>query len=158
MRHRQALENVGALLCPPQEEGSAAANDVLAMFDEQRQHPLESQRARLPINQGNVHDVEVGLQRRVLVELVDDHIFIGVFAFSSVNKGELEVDLLFRSWSTTIPMAFSLVFGLGFMFGLACTALWALRLVNERRTLKRSLKVSESEVSSLRNLPLTDAD
>ena len=85
-------------------------------------------------------------------------IFIGVFAFSSVNTGEIEVDLLFRSVTTTVPVAFSLVFGLGFVFGLACTALWAFRLVNERRTLKRSLKVSESEVSSLRNLPLTDAD
>ena len=85
-------------------------------------------------------------------------IFIAVMAFSSVNSGEIEVDLLFRSVTTSIPLAFALVFALGWLFGLACTALWAFRLVNERRTLKRSLKVSESEVSSLRNLPLTDAD
>ncbi len=32
------------------------------------------------------------------------------------------------------------------------------RLIRERRTLKRSLHMSESEVSSLRNLPLSDAD
>ena len=85
-------------------------------------------------------------------------IFIAVMAFSSVNSGEIEVDLLFRSVTTSIPLGFALVFALGWLFGLACTALWAFRLVNERRTLKRSLKVSESEVSSLRNLPLTDAD
>ncbi len=85
-------------------------------------------------------------------------IFIAVMAFSSVNSGEIEVDLLFRSVTTSVPLAFALVFALGWLFGLACTALWAFRLVNERRTLKRSLKVSESEVSSLRNLPLTDAD
>ena len=85
-------------------------------------------------------------------------LFIGVLAFSSVNTGEIEVDLLYRTVPTTIPIAFSVVFGLGFIFGLACTALWAFKLVNERRTLKRSLKVSESEVTSLRNLPLTDAD
>jgi hypothetical protein len=36
--------------------------------------------------------------------------------------------------------------------------LYALRLVNERRILRRALRVSESEVSSLRNLPLSDAD
>jgi len=35
---------------------------------------------------------------------------------------------------------------------------WALRLLNDRRSLRRSLRVSESEVSSLRNLPLNDAD
>ncbi len=85
-------------------------------------------------------------------------IVVAVFAFSSVNTGEIEVDLLFRSVTTTVPVAFTVVFAFGFLFGLACTALWALRMVNERRTLKRSLKVSESEVSSLRNLPLTDAD
>lgn len=85
-------------------------------------------------------------------------IFIAVMAFSSVNSTEIEVDLLFRSVTTSIPLAFALVFALGWLFGLACTALWAFQLVNERRTLKRSLKVSESEVSSLRNLPLTDAD
>ena len=85
-------------------------------------------------------------------------IVVAVFAFSSVNTGEIEVDLLFQSYTTSIPVAFTVVFALGWLFGLACTALWAFRLVNERRTLKRSLKVSESEVSSLRNLPLTDAD
>ncbi len=85
-------------------------------------------------------------------------IVIAVFAFSSVNTGEIEVDLLFRSVTTSIPVAFTIAFALGWLFGLACMALWAFRLVNERRSLKRSLRVSESEVSSLRNLPLTDAD
>jgi hypothetical protein len=32
------------------------------------------------------------------------------------------------------------------------------RLINERRRLRRALRNSESEVSSLRNLPLADAD
>jgi hypothetical protein len=32
------------------------------------------------------------------------------------------------------------------------------RLINERRTLRRALRMSESEVTSLRNLPLSDAD
>jgi hypothetical protein len=36
--------------------------------------------------------------------------------------------------------------------------LYALKLVNERRALRRALRISESEVSSLRNLPLSDAD
>ncbi len=94
----------------------------------------------------------------ILWVIVIAAIVVAVFAFSSVNTGEIEVDLLFRSVTTSIPVAFTVVFALGWLFGLACTALWAFRLVNERRTLKRSLKVSESEVSSLRNLPLTDAD
>ena len=123
----------------------------------------------------------MNIVKYILWVIVIAAIVVAVFAFSSVNTGEIEVDLLFRSVTTSIPVAFTVVFALGwlfglactaltsrkahnavhalgFFFGLACTALWAFRLVNERRTLKRSLKVSESEVSSLRNLPLTDAD
>jgi len=44
------------------------------------------------------------------------------------------------------------------VFGLLCTTVFILRLVNERRQLRRSLRHSESEVSSLRSLPLADAD
>jgi len=33
-----------------------------------------------------------------------------------------------------------------------------LKLLNERRVLRRALRLTESEVSSLRNLPLSDAD
>jgi hypothetical protein len=36
--------------------------------------------------------------------------------------------------------------------------LYALRIASERRNLRRALRISESEVSSLRNLPLSDAD
>jgi hypothetical protein len=36
--------------------------------------------------------------------------------------------------------------------------LYALKLVNERRGLRRSLRNTETEVSTLRNLPLSDAD
>jgi uncharacterized membrane protein YciS (DUF1049 family) len=81
-----------------------------------------------------------------------------MFAFASVNSGEIDVDLLFSSVTTSIPVAFTVTFAIGWLFGLLCTALWAMRLVRERRQLRRSLKLSESEVSSLRNLPLTDAD
>ena len=43
-------------------------------------------------------------------------------------------------------------------FGVLSIGFYALKLVNERRILRRSLKMRESEVSSLRNLPLSDAD
>ena len=46
----------------------------------------------------------------------------------------------------------------GWVFGLLCTVVFILRLVNERRQLRRKLRQSESEVTSLRNLPIADAD
>jgi hypothetical protein len=37
-------------------------------------------------------------------------------------------------------------------------SIFTFRLVNERRRLRRALRNSQSEVSSLRNLPLANAD
>ncbi|HNP36401.1 MAG TPA: hypothetical protein PKK10_11160 [Woeseiaceae bacterium] len=81
-----------------------------------------------------------------------------MFVFASANSGYIEVDLLFARVKTSIPVAFAVTVAIGWMFGLLCTAIWALRLVNERRALRRALRLSESEVSSLRKLPLNDAD
>jgi putative membrane protein len=50
------------------------------------------------------------------------------------------------------------VFVFGWAFGLLCTSMFIIRLINERRQLRRKLRQSEAEVSSLRNLPLVDAD
>lgn len=97
------------------------------------------------------------LKRTILVLVV---IVIGVamFAFTSVNTGAIAVDLLFTQVETSIPVAFSIAFAVGWLFGLLCLSVWAIKLVNERRALKRALRASESENSSLRSLPLTDAD
>ena len=85
-------------------------------------------------------------------------IFVMMLWFTSNNPGNVEVDLAFGTVTPSIPLAFSIIFVIGWVFGLLCTSVFILRLVNERRQLRRSLRHSESEVSSLRNLPLTDAD
>ena len=97
------------------------------------------------------------LKRAVLI-LVVVALAIAIFAFTSVNSGMMEVDLLFGKVNTSVTVAFVVAFAVGWLFGLLCLSVWALRLVNERRVLKRALKASESEVTSLRSLPLTDAD
>ena len=85
-------------------------------------------------------------------------IFVMMLWFTSNNPGNVEIDLAFGTVTPSIPVAFSVMFVVGWAFGLLCTSVFILRLVNERRQLRRSLRHSESEVSSLRNLPLTDAD
>lgn len=97
------------------------------------------------------------LKRAVLV-LVVVAIGVAMFAFTSVNTGTIDVDLLFAEVTTSVPVAFTMAFAVGWLFGLVSLSVWALKLSNERRALKRALRASESEVSTLRNLPLTDAD
>lgn len=96
--------------------------------------------------------------KRVFLILVIIVVGVAMFAFTSVNTGSIQIDLLFTQVSSSIPLAFSIAFAIGWLFGLLCLSVWAIRLVNERRALRRALRASESEVSSLRSLPLTDAD
>jgi uncharacterized integral membrane protein len=85
-------------------------------------------------------------------------LFVVVFTFTALNSGEVELDLGFLKHSYPVSIAFATTFVLGILFGMLCMTAFVFRLINERRILRRALRVSESEVSSLRNLPLSDAD
>ena len=81
-----------------------------------------------------------------------------VFVFTSLNTGMVDVNLAFDTVTTTVPFALTATFILGWLFGVLCMGYFALKLINERRQLKRALRLSQTEVSSLRSLPLSDAD
>ncbi len=85
-------------------------------------------------------------------------IFGVMVVFSYLNTGDVEVDLAFLSVNTSISIAFTVALVVGWLLGVLSMGVFALRLVNERRSLRRALRVSESEVSTLRSLPLSDAD
>jgi uncharacterized integral membrane protein len=85
-------------------------------------------------------------------------IFGVMVVFSYLNTGDVEVNLAFVSVTTSVSIAFTVTLVAGWLLGVISMGFFALRLVNERRTLRRALRVSESEVSSLRSLPLSDAD
>ncbi len=85
-------------------------------------------------------------------------IVIVMATFTANNTGMIDIDLAFTKVTTSIPLAFTVAFAVGWLFGILCIGFFALKLVNERRVLRRSLKMTESEVSSLRSLPISDAD
>ncbi|MDH3440380.1 MAG: lipopolysaccharide assembly protein LapA domain-containing protein [Gammaproteobacteria bacterium] len=85
-------------------------------------------------------------------------VFAIMLVFTSSNPGFVDLDLFFKTVRPSIPLAFSVTFVLGWAFGLLCTVVFILRLANERRRLRRQLRHAESEITSLRNLPIADAD
>ncbi|NNE61671.1 MAG: DUF1049 domain-containing protein [Woeseia sp.] len=85
-------------------------------------------------------------------------IFVAMILFTRINPGQVRLDLAFGVVEPTIPLAFSLTFVMGWLFGLISTSVFMLRLVNERRRLRNALRNTESEVSQLRSLPIADAD
>ncbi len=85
-------------------------------------------------------------------------IFLLMLWFTSSNPGNVPLDLAFGTVQPSISLAFSVIFVIGWAFGLLCMSMFTFRVVNERRRLRRALRNSQSEVSSLRNLPLANAD
>jgi uncharacterized membrane protein YciS (DUF1049 family) len=96
--------------------------------------------------------------KKIAVLLIFLVILVSMLVFTRLNPGLIAVDLAFASVETSMPVAFTVTFIAGWAFGILCGAALVLRLLNERRQLRRSLQLSESEVSSLRSLPLSDAD
>ena len=96
--------------------------------------------------------------KRVSLLLLIGILVVLVFTFTAWNSGEIELNLLFLEGTYPKSIAFLVTFVLGILFGMLCMTAFVFRLINEWRSLRRSLRTSESEVSSLRNLPLSDAD
>ncbi len=85
-------------------------------------------------------------------------VLLAVTAFAALNPGTLELDLAFRKIEIQKSLALTLVFAAGWLFGLVCAAVLLLKSAGERRRLRKSLRLAESEVKALRNLPIQDAD
>lgn len=81
-----------------------------------------------------------------------------MIVFTAGNPGEVELKLLHWEKSVPVSLAFTVAFAGGWLFGVICMGLYAFRIYNDRRNLRRSLRISQDEVTSLRNLPLSDAD
>ena len=85
-------------------------------------------------------------------------ILVIVFTFTALNSGTIELDMAFFAGTYSLSIVVIIAFIVGILFGMLCMMAFVLRIINERRILRRALRMSESEVSSLRNLPLSDAD
>lgn len=96
--------------------------------------------------------------RNILVVALVVAVLVITIVFSASNPGLIDLDLAFKEVEIQKSLAFILAFGFGWGFGLFCAILLVLRFVNERRKLRKSLRLAEAEVKTLRSMPLQDAD
>lgn len=78
--------------------------------------------------------------------------------FAALNPGLIELDYAFGEMEVQTSLALTLAFGLGWLFGLLCAGIVLLKTLNERRKLRKSLRLAEAEVKTLRSMPIQDAD
>jgi hypothetical protein len=55
-------------------------------------------------------------------------------------------------------LAFILFLGVGWLFGVLCAGFLMLRLLSDRRQMRKALELAEAEVKSLRSMPMQDAN
>ncbi len=96
--------------------------------------------------------------KRVSLLILIIVIAILMATFTAINTGTVDIDLAFAKFTKPLPLVLTVSFAVGWLFGILCMGFFAIKLINERRVLRRSLRLSESEVTSLRGLPLNDAD
>jgi uncharacterized membrane protein YciS (DUF1049 family) len=97
--------------------------------------------------------------RNVLTVLLVILAALAAAVFATQNPGTVTLDLaLVRLEDVRIAIAFAVCFGLGWLFGVLTVGTTLLRLVRQRRKLRKNLETAETEISSLRSLPMQDAD
>ena len=79
-----------------------------------------------------------------------------VFAYSNPQPIAVDVGLV-RFERVSLAVAFAVVFAFGWVFGLLSAALALWRTAAEKRRLRNDLRYAETELSSLRRLPVDDA-
>lgn len=80
-----------------------------------------------------------------------------IFAFNNPVRVPLDLGLI-RLESVPVSLALTVALAVGWGLGLLSAGTAVVRVAAERRRLKRELRLAESEVKSLRSLPLQDAD
>lgn len=74
-------------------------------------------------------------------------------SFASLNPGDVRLDLAFAVVETRMSVAFAVTFAIGWGIGLATLGVFAMKLLNDRRKLRKAIKLAEAEVSNLRQQP-----
>ena len=96
--------------------------------------------------------------KRISIILVIISIFFLVIYFTSINQNSIRIDFGFVVFEPSVVLGVSLIFILGWIFGLLCSMVYIIKLTNEERKLKSNLKDAQSELSGLRQLPTKDAN
>lgn len=98
------------------------------------------------------------MMRNLLWSLLLVLMLVAAAVFAALNTGRIGLDLAFVAVEVDTSIALLATFAAGWLFGLACVGLVALRLLAERRRLRRAARMAEEELRALRSLPVKDAD
>lgn len=80
-----------------------------------------------------------------------------VFAYNNPEPVTVDIGVV-RFENVSLTLALACAFAVGWVFGLAAAGVALLRSASQLRRIRRELRNAETEVASLRALPMNDAD
>lgn len=83
-------------------------------------------------------------------------VLLAAASFASLNPGDVKLDLAFFAVETKLSVAFAVTFVIGWIVGLVTLSIFAIKLLNDRRRLKKAVRLADEEVANLRTLSLSD--
>ena len=91
----------------------------------------------------------------IIALLVAVLLLAGIFVW--LNAEVVDLELAFAKVTVPVWQVFLIAFITGWVVGLLFSAIYILRLLNERRRLRKAVTTAETEVSALRTRPIQDA-
>jgi len=85
-------------------------------------------------------------------------VFMVAVIFAAINPAPMTLDLAFTQLEMQTSLALIAFMAAGWLFGLLCAGFLLLKLLADRRKLRKALHLAEAEVRSLRSMPMQDAD
>ncbi|MDH3647875.1 MAG: lipopolysaccharide assembly protein LapA domain-containing protein [Gammaproteobacteria bacterium] len=76
--------------------------------------------------------------------------------FAWLNPGSVQLNLAFAEVDLEKSQAFALTLAVGWIFGALSATVLVLKLLRERRRLRKEARLAEAEADNLRSLPLRD--
>jgi uncharacterized membrane protein YciS (DUF1049 family) len=96
--------------------------------------------------------------RRTILPILLFLVLVLAVLFAALNPGAIDVDLGLFEARVQKSLALTVAFGVGWLFGLLCLAAVVVKMILERRRLRKALRLAEAEVHTLRSLPPAHAD
>ena len=97
--------------------------------------------------------------RKLMILAVIAIFVLAAAVFAYGNREPISIDVGFmRFEAVSLAVAFAVTFAIGAVFGIICAGFALLRMAREKRLLRRELRSAEAELSSLRSMPLQDAN
>ena len=78
--------------------------------------------------------------------------------FASLNPAVIPLDLAFGEIQAPLTLVLIFCLALGWVLGLVSASFIIIRMMAQRRTLRRSLGLAEKEIDNLRTMSLPEAD